>query len=152
MQVNFITASSPVSDTNMHLYSEKEQPIGDVLDFCSVHMLELFFNVIHLTKNTNILILQCVTIIKYLFVCYSGLQDLFFFHRSFISCAPAHLLLNSLFVRFICFFVKALKLFVFRASLHSIYHLNSTERAGMPLFIKFKVLACLFVFLIIIAI
>jgi len=43
MQGNFITASSPVSDTDVHLYSEKEQPIGDVLDFCFLHMLELFF-------------------------------------------------------------------------------------------------------------
>lgn len=33
MQVKFITDSSPVSDMNMHLYSEIEQPIGDVLDF-----------------------------------------------------------------------------------------------------------------------
>jgi len=84
MQGNFITASSPVSDTDVHLYSEKEQPIGDVLDFCFLHMLELFFyNGIHLTKNTNILILQCVTIDKVFFcvcVCYGQQELCLFFH------------------------------------------------------------------------
>lgn len=51
MQVNFITARPPVSDMNMHLYSEVKQSVGEVSDFCSFHMLESFFNGVHMKHD-----------------------------------------------------------------------------------------------------